>query len=78
MSLHKLTGRHFPFSVRYSTLPPLQEVQFQRLVQGHKVAMCGDPPERHIVLQRETQPQKHDSVSDTNAYKGFTCRQIVT
>lgn len=74
MSLHRPTGRrrrrlHFPFSVRLSTPPPLQEVQFQRLVQGHEVAVSGDPPERHVVLRRETERQtslkQHSKFSKT-------------
>lgn len=39
------------------TLPPLQEVQLQRLVQGHEVSVIGDPPERHVVLQTRRQEQ---------------------
>lgn len=32
---------------------PLQEVQLQRLVQRHQVAVGGDPPEGHVVLGAE-------------------------
>ena len=43
-------GRRLPFSVRRV---PLQEVQFQRLMEGHQVAVSRDPPERHVVLHTE-------------------------
>lgn len=41
------------YCATFNAASPLQEVQFQRLVQGHEVAVSGDPPERHIVLHRD-------------------------
>lgn len=47
-----------PSSVRHLPPPPLQEVQLQGLVQGHEVAVSGDPPERHVVLHRDADTTK--------------------